>query len=382
MATARKGGRTRSKIQALLYGEQFTGKSTLALQLMYLTREDGKPFRVLYLDAENGSVDDYMEELENDGIDLDNLYIVYTQSLKEVNEYIQKATLKEEFYELDEEGNETDDVVLDADGKPFIPDAIVVDGTSVLNLSVKQGLVEFSKRRNKVKADAAQLVGDERFVKIEGSGMELKDYNTVNFKGQDLVLTLTGSGLHYVITAREADEKERVKNKKGEFESVATGRKIPDGFKQMGYNVKTEMRVYVEDGVYKAHVVKDRTKTYQKDEIVEDPSLLAFQAVIDKTKGNKDVVVQNRLHDAIKKELKETEREVLGEENFNEPVKKELFDPTIMVNEIDSKMKAMSTKEKNEAKVKLKEKGLPCTPSGLKAVVNEETLNQILEAIK
>ena len=44
----------------------------------------------------------------------------------------------EDFYELDDEGNETDDIVLDADGEPFRADAIVVDGTSILNLTTKQ----------------------------------------------------------------------------------------------------------------------------------------------------------------------------------------------------------------------------------------------------
>ena len=211
MATSRKGGKVQSKIQMLLYGQQGCGKSTISSQLLYLKRPDGKPFRVLYLDPENGSIDDMIEDIEKDGIDTENLYIVYTQSLKEVNEYINKATNKEPFYELDEDGNETDEMILDADGEQFIPDAVVVDGTTILNLSVKQGLVEFSKKRAEVKAKRDNLLGDEKFVKVEGAGLELKDYNSIGFKGQDLVLTLTGSGLHYIITARETDEKISVK---------------------------------------------------------------------------------------------------------------------------------------------------------------------------
>ena len=170
MATARKGGKVQSKIQMLLSGLQGTGKSTIASQFLYLIRPDGKPFRVLYLDGESGSIDDILEEIENDNINLDNLYIVYTQSLKEVNEYIKKATNKEPFYELDEEGKEDfDNMILDADGEQFIPDAIVVDGTSVLNLSVKQGLIEFSKKRANVKAERDKLLGEEKFVKVEGA---------------------------------------------------------------------------------------------------------------------------------------------------------------------------------------------------------------------
>ena len=167
MAKGRKGSLIQSKLQMIIYGKQFTGKSTLASQLAYFKREDGKPFRVLYIDPESGSIDDYLEDMENNGVNLDNLYILYTQSLQEVREYIKKVKNNEDFYVLDDDGNETEEVVLDADGKPFRADAIVVDGTSLLNVVVKQGLVDFSKKRNAVKAKAQGLVGDERAVKVE-----------------------------------------------------------------------------------------------------------------------------------------------------------------------------------------------------------------------
>ena len=196
MAKARKAAKTQSKLMTIIYGESFTGKSTLAMQLAYFKRPDGKPFRILYLDSESGSIDDYLPELEANGVNLENIYIVYTQSLGEVRYYIDTVKTNSDFYELNEKGEETDDVVLDADGLPFRADAIVVDGSSILNLNTKQGLIEFSKKRNRVKADAANMTGEARLVKIEGSGMELKDYQTVNFKGQDLILDLLASGVH------------------------------------------------------------------------------------------------------------------------------------------------------------------------------------------
>lgn len=70
--------------------------------------------------------------------------------------------------------------------------------------------------------------------------MELKDYQTINFKGQDLILALNASGKHYIVTARETDEKEQ-RIIDGKKESVSTGRKIPEGFKGMQYNCKTCM---------------------------------------------------------------------------------------------------------------------------------------------
>ena len=146
MAKARKASVTESKLGMILYGKPFTGKSTMAMQLAYFKRPDGKPFRLLYLDPESGSIDDYLGDLSANGVNLENIYIVYTQSLGEVRQYIAKVKNNEDFYELDDDGNETDEVVVDADGEPFRADAIVVDGTTILNLTTKQGLVEFLKQ--------------------------------------------------------------------------------------------------------------------------------------------------------------------------------------------------------------------------------------------
>ena len=138
MAKARKASVTQSKLMMLIFGDQFTGKSTLASQLTYFKNPDGSPFKVLYIDAESGSIDDYIVDLEENGVDLENVYILYTQSVGEVREYIAKVKNNEDFYILDDDGDETDDILLDADGKPFRADAIVVDGTTILNLTTKQ----------------------------------------------------------------------------------------------------------------------------------------------------------------------------------------------------------------------------------------------------
>lgn len=382
MAKARKASVTQSKLGMILYGEQFTGKSTMAMQLAYFKRPDGKPFRVLYLDPETGSIDDYLGELEANGVDLENIYIVYTQSLGEVREYIAKVKNGEDLYALDEEtGDETDEVLLDADGEPFRADAIVVDGTSILNLTTKQGLIEFSKKRNKVKADKDGLVGDARLVKIEGAGMELKDYQTINFKGQDLILDLMASGVHYIVTARETDEKETIKQADGSTMSVTTGRKIPDGFKGMTYNVKTEVRMFRnEDGVVCAHVKKDRTHTHEDNIIIEDPTLVDWQAVIDKTADKKAFVVKNDLTKAVDVEQNIYSKEILGK--VGEPANEESaeenssgVDIEAMKKEIIAKRNALPPMEKKAMKEKLEAEGLP---TAYKNVTDATVLQKVL----
>lgn len=380
MAKARTASKIQSKLGTLIFGEQFTGKSTLASQLAYFKRPDGKPFRVLYLDPESGSIDDYLEGLENNGVDLGNIYIVYTQSLGEVRQYIAKVKNNEDFLMLDDDGNEIEgEIVLDADGQPFRADAIVVDGASILNLTTKQGLVEFSKKRNAVKAKKDNLFGDEKVVKIEGAGLELKDYQTINFKGQDLILDLMASGVHYVVTARETDEKMSVKGDDGKITSVATGRKIPEGFKGMEYNCKTELRTFTnEDGIVCLEVLKDRTGVHTKGEIIEDPTFLDWQSVIDKTAKNKEYVIKNDLTKSVEVEQNIYKREILGAVGEPAETEEDVKEDVSAIDDVKAKIaeiqKSLSPVDKNKAKAALTEKELP---TAIKSVTDVDVLNKV-----
>ena len=382
MARGRIASQTQSKLAMILFGEEGTGKSSLALQLSYFKRPDGKPFRILYIDNENGSIDDFIENVENDGIDTRNIYIVYTQSLGETEEYINKVKNNEDFMVLDEDGEETDEIVLDAEGNPFRADAVVVDGTSILKISTQQGLTEFSKKRNAVKAKAAGLVGDERLVRIEGAQMELKDFQTLNFKGQNVVLDLMSCGAHFIITARETEEKQSVKDKNGQITSISTGRKIPDGFKGMSYNVKTVIRMFKdEEGNFCADISKDRTGVHN-NEIVEDLSLLDWQTVIDKTKDKQQFVVKNDLNKAVDIETKIYSKEIEKSVGISDETDSTPFDTASeLVGEINSKMKSFSVTDKAAAKKALEDKGLPASPKAIKAETSEDTLKQVLEVL-
>lgn len=373
MARARKANAIQSKIACLLWGEQGTGKSTMALQSAYLKRPDGKPFRVLYIDPESGSVDDYLPSLEADGIDLANIYIIYSQSLEEIRGYIKKAADNEPFYELDDDGNETDEMVLDADGDPFNPDMIVIDGTAVLYMTSQQGLINFSKKRAAVRAKKKELIGDERLVSVELAGMEQKDWGTLKFKGQDLILDLTACGKHYIITAREKNETTTVE-KNGTTMSVATGRKIPDSFSGVGYNVKTEIRMFRDPQDYEtvcAQVIKDRTQVHKPGEVIEDPSLLDWQAIINATAGNATHVIRNNLVESAKIEERLYAKSV---EDFtaDEPEKKAEISIDDMIADLVERRKTLSPTKKQELKTALEAAGLPITFKNIKdvAIVN------------
>jgi len=367
MAIGRGGSKVQTKCGFLIFGEQGTWKSSLCLELMKFKREDGKPFRVLYIDPEQGSIDSYLEKYENDGYDLRNIFIIYTQSVSEVKGFIKKAKNYEEFYEFDEEGNETDIVYLDADGEPFKPDAIVVDGITLLYVAKQQSMLNFSKKRATVRAKKNELIGMEKEVAIDGAGIEIKDYQGLKFEGQDLILDLLACGKHFAITCREDDEKESFRDKTtGEIKSMATGRKIPSGFKDLRYNVKTVIRTFKDDdGIIKAIIEnKDRTLVHKQDEILIEPTLVDWQVIIDKNKGKKEFLIANNLNKSVDKEMKAIEKENsrFDEEMNNYTTNKneiELKTVEDYHNAIGNAVKKLSTNDKSLKQAKISEAGLP-----------------------
>ena len=391
MARGRTASKIQKKLNFLCFGQTFAGKSTFASQFAYMHNEDGSPMKVLYIDAESGSIDNYLDEMEANGVDLRNIYILYTQSLGEVLDYIDKVKNNEDFYEIDEDGNETDEIVKDANGNNFRADAIVVDGTSVLYTAAQQGLLEFSKKRARVRADSNGLVGDEKLVAIEGSSLEMKDWGALRYKGANLCLALLGTGIHSMITCREEDEKVSVKGSNGQFTSVPTGKKIPAGFKDLEYNTHTVIRFYRdEDDVVVADVIKDRSGVHPKEKVI-DPTLLDWQVVIDGNKGKSKFVLKNSLDTAVSTEQEIYSAEVMSNATKSmsksemekakvaEPVTDSSSDDVAALkSEIKAAINKLSPVEKKEMQGKLTEAGLP---TAYTKVTEVETLAKILSIV-
>lgn len=380
----RSADKVQTKLVMLLYGATFSGKTTLGLQLADFKRNDGKPFRLAVIDAEGGGVDDAVDDLEERGIDTKNVHIFYTQSLKELTTILNKIKNHEVFYEYDEDGNETDEVILDADGEAFFPDAILVDGTSIFRLTSEQGLLELSKKRNTIKADKDGLVGAERFVKIQGADLEFKDYKKLNYSGQNLVLDLMAIGINVVLTAREKDETVQRMDKNGNPVSVSTGKKVHDSFKGIDYNVKTILHMYQdsETGQICAEVVKDRTKIYKSGDIIEDPTLLDWQPIIDRNSNRKEFILKNDLDKAVETEQEMYEKEAMELHNsIIESNAVTSFDNNVdelesIKKEILAKKNALSPANKRIIKEKLDNLGLP---TAYKNVTDVDILKKVLE---
>ena len=385
----RAADKIQTKLVTLLYGATFSGKTTLGLQLADFKRNDGKPFRVAVVDAEGGGVDDAIDDLEDRGIDTRNIHVFYTQSLQELSMLLDKIKNHEPFYEYDEEGNETDQIITDADGEQFFPDAILIDGTSIFRLTSEQGLLELSKKRNTIKADKDGLVGAERFVKIQGADLEFKDYKKLNYSGQNLVLDLMAIGINVVLTAREKDETVQKMDKNGQQVSVSTGKKIHDSFKGIDYNVKTILHMYqdADTGTICAEVVKDRTKVHNQGDIIEDPTLLDWQSVIDRNADRKEFVLKNDLDKAVETEQKMYEKEAMELHNSiknNDEVVETKTEPNPaeelnnLKAEIKNKISKLSPTDKVAMKDKLTEAGLP---TAFKNETDVEVLKKVLATI-
>lgn len=387
---SRAAGKVQTKLVMLAYGATFSGKTTLGLQFAYFKRPDGKPFRLAVVDAEGGGVDDAIEDLEDNGVDMRNIHVFYTQSLKEVTTLLDKIKNRETFYEYDDYGNESDEEILDADGKPWFPDAILIDGTSVLKLTSEQGLLELSKKRNTVKADKDNLIGAERFVKIQGADLEFKDYKSLNYSGQNLVLDLMAIGINVFLTAREKDETIQTKDKNGNQVSLHTGKKIIDSFKGIDYNCKTILHMYQdkESGQICAEVIKDRTKVHSAGENLEDPTLLDWQSVIIKNKDKKEFILKNDLDKAVETEQKMYEEEamklhneVIGTKSPTQEQNNSSSEKTAtqLRNEITSYLKSLAPRDKSAIRNKLTEAGLP---TAFKNVKDVEILQTVLNTIQ
>lgn len=381
MAQAHSGRKTNSKLACLLLGEVGSNKSETALGLSRLINSDGKQFRILYIDIENGSIDDRFDRWERDyKIDPTNVYIVNTQSMTEVLEYIDKAKKNEDFYELDEEGNETDVIVLDGEDLPFRADAIVVDGIQLLTDSTKMALLETAKLRTDVRIVDKGVTGKKAKVLKGNVKLEPTDYMIVNTEGIKLILSLVGSGKHFVVTSfakNEAfDDENGEKDGFGNIKKIKTGRLLPDAFKGCEKYVKTVLCLSKDEFNNPVAFVqdKDRTETFLPNSNISDFNMTMFQHIVDKSKNS--IVIKNNYEKDIIKQ---------AEKNIMEDSAPKTLEAESTSNSVDTLRAEISSLLGNDVATRkanvgiLRNKGLTKDP---KKETDIELLKQYVEALK
>ncbi|MEG2289585.1 MAG: hypothetical protein RSC24_06420 [Clostridium sp.] len=384
MAKGRKGNSVQKTISILAYGDKGTWKSSVGCEALALKRADGKPMRVLVIDSEFGGVDSALDRVvEKYNVDPANAWIVYTESYSEILGLLDKVRNHESFYTYDDEGEETEEVVLDADGNEFHPDFIFFDGTTVVYNASSIAKVKFSEKRAKVKANLAEKTAEETLVAVQGADLEFKDYKKLNTEmSQELILKIISTGVHHYITARETDEKRKevvvdAVTGKQKTENVPTGNKIPEGFKAMEFNVGTVMRFFVDEfGQVKGQIInKDRNGIYAPNSIIEEPTLLAYQSVIDGNKGKERIIVDPTFKESIDKEYEKelAENNISVEAGSNDLTVEGYYD------EIKSLLQKMQPTKKKTLVAELKKSGY--TPAYTK-LTNIEDLKKYITILK
>lgn len=379
MAKTRRGSAVKKGMKFFVYGEQGTWKSSFALDFMKMKSEDGKPLRVLYIDCESGSVDNYLEDLEDQGIDLNNLLLVYTTSYAEVEEWATKAMNEEELFIENDEGEL--EPALDAEGLPFKADVIVVDGITVISDNVKFAAINVSEKRAKLKAKAAEKNSTEQFVAEATAGLEFKDHDKIKMKGKNLLRSLiTGTDKYVVVTSREKTKKVMT-NVDGKMQLVEVG-KVPDTWDDAPYEFYTVLRHFEDkDGTIKAQVMrKDRTKVFEQNEIIDEPTPLYWQSVIDGNKGKKDTVRQESIESGINKDEEVIAKGIHKEESDYKEEQSENKLETVedYRNAIQKKMDTLTIQKKKALLPKVKKSGLPID---FNAIEDIELLKQFLELV-
>lgn len=373
MAKAKRGSSVKKGLKFFVFGEAGTWKSSFSLDFMRMKSEEGNPLKVFYIDCETGSIDNYLSDLEAEGIDLDNLFIIYTTSYTEVEEWIQKAIDNEELYFENDDGDI--ELAIDAEGNPFIADVIVVDGLTVISDNVKFATINVSEKRAGLRL-SDDATSREREVAVANAGLEFKDHDKMKMKGKALLRNMiTGTDKYVCVTAREKIERKMLTGADGKMQLTDVG-VIPDTWKGTEYEFYTVLRTFEDedDGEIKAQIMrKDRTKVFMQNEIIDHPTPRLWQSVIDDNKGKKSTVVSGSYDDDLKKD----EQSIRKENNDNKKSNKQKSSTKVKSEStsletiedyrkaIEAKVKLMDKKNKLAVKPSVVRAGLEPNPNNI-----------------
>jgi len=367
MARARTGSNVEKGLKFFVYGKHGTRKSNCVADFAKMKTADGKPVKVLYIDCETGSIDGFgLDRLEAEGVDLRNIYIVYTSSISEVREYSNKFIKSEPYYELDEDGIETENMILDTEGNQFIADAIVIDGITVVADNVSDAAINLSEKRASIKADIAGKTSDEKEVMVGTAGLEFKDHNKIKGSGKSLIRNLiTNTDKYVAITGRAKDKKEMTKNGKGDMVLTYMGYEVPESWDFIQYEVFTVIHNMVNaDGeIYGVIEQKDRTGKFKPNEIIENPTVILWQDVIDNNKNRgKNVGMSQGSFNESAKQNEEAYKEIVGytDKNTNTTnADKESVSVESLIKTIEKVKESMIPAKRKAMKPLLEKEGLP-----------------------
>lgn len=293
----RQIGKTEVSVKGMLYGKEGTRKSNTAMQIATILKKDGKPMKVLLLDLEYKAIEGYNEAwLESRGVNFENLCEIRTRDLSLIQILLENFTKGLPIPKLD-----VDDKIiegqyeLDADGNPFIADAVVLDSISVINDLLVEGRNEIIKKRANIKIIKDGLFGDEKELYLENVGMQFLDYAKLKTKALKMVRDLqavTGKHVFFVARAKDAKESKLVN---GKMEQIDLGYEIMDAtsFKFLPYEVSLIIHTQNVNGMVTYTVEKDSTGVNTQGAVLTDFDLCMYSDYINNVNRNQLLKVKS-----------------------------------------------------------------------------------------
>jgi hypothetical protein len=297
MSLFKKAEETKSGLKVLAFGGTGSGKTTYAL-----TFND-----IVAIDAEDG-----MAFYKNNP----NLkYILNTTSADEVEEALE----------------EIEDELID-EIKTFCLDSM----TKIYENQQLSGLNVAEKRARK----KGESIDDANISQREWGKIKL-----ITKRIQATQIMLASKGINVVTIAQQKE----VKEKKGD-NWVVVGY-APDVSKGLEFDYDIILRFFTEkskDGeeIYKAEVLKDRTQTYKKNQIIENPTFNNWKAVYDKSSNLKESVIN------FKKDIQKDEEKMTSESELADDLVKQFKSLMKEIEDLETKKKVNQKIQELELSVK------------------------------
>jgi hypothetical protein len=288
MGIFKKVEETKSGLKVLAYGGTGTGKTTFALTFPEIAAIDSEDGMAFYKNNPNLK------------------HILNTTSADEVEEALEEIE--------DELLDEIKTFVLDSETK-------IYENLQLSGLNV-------AEKRARRKGES-----------VEDANISQREWGKIKLlvkKAQSIKIMLASKGINIVSIAQQKD----IKEKKGD-NWVVVGY-APDVSKGLEFDYDIILRFFTEknkDGeeVYKAEVLKDRTQTYKKNQVIENPSFENWKHVYDKSSTLKERVID------FKKDIEKDEAKMISESEQADE----------LVAEFKKLMKSLSD---SEAKLKVNKK--------------------------
>ncbi|MGL5647017.1 MAG: hypothetical protein ACRDDY_04135 [Clostridium sp.] len=309
-------GSTQYSMKVMVYGKPATRKSNIGAQFARLKGKDGKNLKVLLIDTEYKAIEGFNENyLVEQGVDTMNILEERTRNLENIQILIDRFTqgkpiMKSEFKDVEivdpktfakkvvQKEVFTNEAQLDADGKPFVADVIVIDSLSVISDMYTEGRFNIVERRTNIKIKKEGITGDEKEMALENMGLQLLDYSKLSMQAKKMIrdlLAVTGKHVVFVCRAKDAKETvETIENGKKKLVMKDLGYDIIDAtsFKFLGYETNLNLHTKkTEDGAIEMTFEKDCTGIHKEGDRINHFDIMEYQAFINNESKSSDFKV-------------------------------------------------------------------------------------------